>query len=218
MSAPTSAQPDGPVLVLVPTARELERLERLGGFRGADGTGPAALLVGFGPLAAAARTMALALAHRPRHLVLVGIAGRYGARAAAAETFGAVRIDGLGAGAGQRHALPSELGLAQWQDERGAVHEELPLHGRGGVLLTVMAAARGAREVAERLARHPGAAGEDMEAFGVALAAHLARVPLTVVRGWSNLAGDGHVAGWDVDGALAAARALALEVLAEDQR
>jgi len=210
-----AARAEGPVLVLVPTELERQRLAALGGWQAPGRVVPLTELVGFGALAAAARTMALALAHRPRHLVLVGIAGSYGARRAGAETFGAVRVDGIGAGAGQRHLLPSDVGFPQWQDERGAVHEELPLHGGGGVLLTVMAAARDAGDVAGRLARHPGALGEDMEAFGVALAAHLARVPLTVVRGWSNLAGDRDVRGWDVDGALAAARVRALEVLAE---
>jgi futalosine hydrolase len=205
----------GQALVLVPTELELRRLVSLGGLRAPDGADLPIELVGFGAVAAAARTMALALAHRPRRLVLVGIAGRYGAREARAETFGNVRVDVIGAGEGARHLLPSELGFPQWQDERGAVHEELPLHGDGGTLLTVMAAARDALEVAARRARHPGAVGEDMEAFGVALAARLARVPLTVVRGWSNDAGDGDVRGWDIDGALAAARARTLEVLAE---
>jgi futalosine hydrolase len=218
--APDVPRPNVPqpsVLVLVPTELELRRLAALGGFGAAGRPEPAVELVGFGALAAAARTMALALTHRPRRFVLVGIAGSYGARGAAAETFRAVRVDGLGAGEGRRHLLPSELGFPQWRDQRGAVHEELPLVGSGGVLLTVMAAARDADEVAGRLARHPGALGEDMEAFGVALAAHLAGVPLTVVRGWSNVAGDRDVRAWDVDGALAAARSLALEVLAEVQ-
>lgn len=208
----------GPVLLLVPTELERRRLAALGGFSAAGEAEPTVELVGFGALAAAARTMALALVHRPRRLVLVGIAGRYGARATAAETFGAVRVDGIGAGEGRAHMLPSELGFAQWQDERGAIGEELPLHGSGGVLLTVMAAARDPAEVAGRRGRHPRAVGEDMEAFGVALAAHLAKVPLTVVRGWSNVAGDRDVRAWDIDGALAAARALVLEVLAEAPR
>ena len=54
---------------------------------------------------------------------------------------------------------------------------------------------------------------EDMEAFGVALACHARQTPLTVVRGISNLAGDGDVAGWRIDEALTAARALALQEL-----
>lgn len=198
-------------LVLVPTPLERARLDRLGGF-GPDAT---VELVGFGPVAAAARAAALFTTLRPRRVVLVGIAGSFGPRPAPAERFGRVRLDGVGAGAGRAHLLPSALGFPQWQDAAGDVHEELALDLAGGPLLvTAAAAAADDADVAARRARHPGAAGEDMEAFGVALAARLADVPLAVVRGWSNVAGDRDPARWDIAGALAAALALAREVLA----
>ncbi|MEZ6013806.1 MAG: hypothetical protein R3F49_01715 [Planctomycetota bacterium] len=217
-------------LVLVPTALEAARLAALGGFRGMGRGGsttgavasraaapPNMELVGFGPVAAAARAAQLFHALRPTRALLVGIAGSYSAEGGAplgrAQGFGAVRLDGVGAGAGAGHLLPSAVGFPQWQDAEGAVYEELPLAGTGPVLLCVAAAAASPREVAERRARHPAAVGEDMEAFGVALAARLARVPLYVVRGWSNQAGDRDVRRWDIQGALAAAHALAQDVL-----
>jgi futalosine hydrolase len=52
-----------------------------------------------------------------------------------------------------------------------------------------------------------------MEAFGAALACHLAGVPLVVVRGISNHAGERDATRWRVREALAAARTLALEWL-----
>ena len=55
-----------------------------------------------------------------------------------------------------------------------------------------------------------------MEGFGVALACHLARVPLTIVRGMSNTAGDRDLAGWRVEDALAAAGELTVEILDDD--
>jgi futalosine hydrolase len=52
-----------------------------------------------------------------------------------------------------------------------------------------------------------------MEAFSVALACRMAKVPLTVIRGISNMAGDRDKANWNVTGALeAAAELVALRI------
>ena len=61
--------------------------------------------------------------------------------------------------------------------------------------------------------RFPGAAAEDMEGFGVALACALHGVPLSIVRGISNAAGQRAPAHWRISPALAAARTLLLELL-----
>ncbi len=198
-------------LVLVPTAPELAALRALGGFGDAE-------LVGFGPVAAAARAAQLCAERRPSRLLLVGIAGSYGPRPAAAEVFGAVRLDGVGFGQGAAHGLPSAMGLAQWRDAAGAIFEELDLAAPTGApasLLVTVTAAATAADVAARRLRHPGAAGEDMEAFGVALAARMAGVSATVVRGWSNVAGERDHARWDIQGALAAAHDLARAFLGD---
>jgi futalosine hydrolase len=52
-----------------------------------------------------------------------------------------------------------------------------------------------------------------MEGFGVALACALARVPLAIVRGISNAAGERDTKRWRIREALAAARETALELL-----
>ena len=205
----TVSSPGAPNLILVPTSLERDRLGGIGPGRGL------VELCGFGPVAAAARAAAL-LAHlAPRRVLLVGIAGTLDpARlpVGAASTFDEVRLEGVGAGEGAGLVGPAELGFPQWEDRGGQVTDRLPLVGREGrTLLTVCAASRGADQTGRRAAG--GALAEDMEAFGVALACRAAGVPLTVVRGASNLAGDGDTAGWCVDAALAAARVLALETL-----
>ena len=60
------------------------------------------------------------------------------------------------------------------------------------------------------------AIAEDMEAFGVAMAASLAKVPLQVVRGISNNAGDRRLSQWKINDALNSAAQLALKLIADD--
>ena len=55
-----------------------------------------------------------------------------------------------------------------------------------------------------------------MEAFGVAMAASLAGVPVQVVRGISNNAGDRDKAHWEIGEALEAAAQLVGELIADD--
>jgi futalosine hydrolase len=52
-----------------------------------------------------------------------------------------------------------------------------------------------------------------MEGFGVALACALARVPLAIVRGISNAAGERDRKCWRIHEAMSAARVTALELL-----
>jgi nucleoside phosphorylase len=52
-----------------------------------------------------------------------------------------------------------------------------------------------------------------MEGFGVALACHAAGIPLAIVRGISNRAGDRRVSSWAISPALQAAAELAIDVL-----
>jgi len=65
-----------------------------------------------------------------------------------------------------------------------------------------------AEEAAGRHAQYPAAAGEEMEGYAVAVAAWLFGVNLTIVRGFSNAAGDRDHAGWRMDEALGRAAAL----------
>ena len=70
------------------------------------------------------------------------------------------------------------------------------LNGTQGELLSVAEAAGTRAEAETRAGRYPGALAEEMEGFAVAVAAALFGVPLRIVRGASNLAGDRDHAGW----------------------
>ncbi len=211
-----------PALVLVPTALERRALDEAGGI-------PAGIalvsLCGFAPIAASARTAELLATLRPARAVLIGIAGTYSASAhpvGTALAFDRVSIEGIGAGSGGGIAL----GFPQWDggQRSSAVFDSLALardrepfacepRARESALLTVCGASASRDEAAARAKRHPTARAEDMEGFGVALACAMARTPLSIVRGLSNVAGDRDATRWKIADALRAARALALEVL-----
>ncbi|QDU85451.1 Futalosine hydrolase [Planctomycetes bacterium Pla163] len=217
-------------LVLVPT--ELERL-RLRRFTAATVVPE---LCGFGPIAAAARTAALIAEREPRRIALIGIAGTFDAArlpVGRAGAFGRVVQGGLGVDDPGGFLGPRELGLPQVAaaDGREDVYDELRLWlprrsvpCTTGALLTHPTASADARQADARQKRWPGALAEDMEAFGVALAAHATGTPLLVVRGASNLVGERDTSNWKIDEALRAAAELlgrALDVewsMDEDRR
>ena len=168
-------------------------------------------VIGFGPVAAAASTAALVAAHRPQHVLLMGIAGTYltEEEVGTAVTFGSVSIDGVGAGEGEELLAPAAMGFPQWSPPSGEpVFDSLPLTAEGPELLTVCAAAHGAEMLAARRARFPNAVAEDMESFGVALAASMAGIPTTTIRGLSNQAGNRDAKSWRIEAALSAAAGL----------
>ncbi|MCA9133326.1 MAG: hypothetical protein KDA45_09235, partial [Planctomycetales bacterium] len=77
--------------------------------------------------------------------------------------------------------------------------------GQREQLLTVCSAASNAEEVAFRQQKFPQAVAEDMEGFGVALACRLAGLPLRIVRGISNRAGDRQTQNWCIRPAMESA-------------
>jgi futalosine hydrolase len=183
------------MLILVPTELESDLLF--------PARPPAPLAVcGFG-LAAAGAGAAHAIAeHRDAAaggVILVGAAGTYDAAAhpiGSALVAGSVRCDGIGAGAGLGRRTAADLGFA--------AADSIAL-GPGPEVLSVAAAAGSPAEAAERRERYPAAAGEEMEGYAVAVATGLFDVELTIVRGFSNVAGDRDRAGWRMREALAAA-------------
>lgn len=198
-------------MLCVPTPMELERLRRLAPALLEPGRWREVALLGFGPVAAAARGAQLVAAHPGASFLLLGIAGRYedGPAIGDAAAFGSVSIDGVGADEGPAHLLPSDMGLPQWHgDERApAVKETLELATDGPGLLSVCAASGDPAAAALRRARH-GASAEDMEGFGLALAGHFAGARVDIVRGISNDAGDRDLSRWRIDDALASAAGL----------
>ena len=116
--------------------------------------------------------------------MLVGAAGTYDPErhpVGSAVVAGRIRCDGIGAGPAPATARPPSSGSPT--PTRSTL-------GDGAELLSVAAAAGSPAEAADRRARHPGAAGEEMEGYAVAVAARLCGVGLTIVRGFSNVAGE----------------------------
>lgn len=215
-------------LVLVPT--EMERLRLAPTLAGGLDGGDRLELCGFGIVAAAARAAALLAALAPDRVLLVGIAGRLDQSLAtgSAHRFDRVACHGVGVGSGAAFVPAAALGWPQWPGDPGgsaaAIGDviELPRpHGAAGtapsagLLLTACAASATADDAVSRTKLFPAATAEDMEGFGVALACRLHGVPLAIVRGISNDAGDRDHARWQVTAALDAAASLALRILEE---
>ena len=165
-------------------------------------------LCGFGPIAAAAKTMQL-LTAEPARVVLIGIAGTYQADqfpVGSATKFNQVICHGVGVGSGQQFVPAAELGWQQGEavGDRIACAAALS-NASNGDLLTVCSAADNVAESNFRMASNPTAIGEDMEAFGVAMACQMSGIACEVIRGFSNIAGDRDKTNWRIDHALAAA-------------
>lgn len=216
-------EPSATTLLLVPTELERRRLVDLGGFPAELG---ALEVCGFGPIAAAARAAHLIAQLRPERALLIGICGAFDVArhpVGSALEFDEVAVDGIGVGEGAALIPPPRLGFPQWPGQPGrssAIFDRLPLATRTPAaparrLLTTCAASADAAQAAVRRAHLPGADAEDMEGFAVALACALESVPLRIVRGVSNEVGDRAPEHWRIPAALAAARELALEVLAQ---
>ena len=206
----------------------------------AAGSGAAWALAALPPDGAAAPPPGAAADCR-RHAYLAGIAGTYRPRrlpVGRALVATSARCVGIGAGAGPRHRSAGALGWAQGLARPGApavldvVELDVPVEvdgdpgGRSGVtpagdrakpalggLLSVTAASGSRYEARRRAATFPDAVAEEMEAFAVALACRLAGVPLTVVRGISNVAGDRDPAHWQTAAALDGARRVLEQIL-----
>jgi len=211
-------------LLLIPTAMERDRLvaasavrDRLGGWD--------IELCGFGVIAAAAMTVRYLNRYRPERVVLAGIAGTLHSDipVGSAIWFSEVRCDGIGAGgeAGEPFVSASRLGWSQASlsssddDNPVEIAECLPLvrpvHERSvdspianpGTLLTVCAASSSFAMADSRRKRCAGTPlAEDMEGFAVAMACRLENVPLSIVRGISNSAGDRDHRHWEIDRAI----------------
>ena len=204
-----------PKLFLIPTEFELQKVKSI---LAANYPQRAKLfefqLCGFGPIAAAATTMQL-LATGPTSVVLLGIAGTYQAERfpiGSATKFNHVICHGVGVGSGPQFTPASELG---WQ-QGPAIGDRLACTSSvtddlNCDLLTVCSAADSLAEATTRLTKNPTTVGEDMEAFGVAIACHMLKIDFEVIRGFSNIAGDRNKTNWRIDQALSAAVDLLLQ-------
>jgi futalosine hydrolase len=209
-------------LILVPT--DLERRGLASHLSPALAASCSMELCGFGPVAAAARAADILARHTPDRVMLIGIAGRLTERLAIGEAyhFEAVACYGVGAGSGEGFLSAGGMGWPQWpgdpSDPVAAIGDMIPLSPSStsptaGLLLTACAASASDADVTARQKLFPTAVAEDMEGFGVAMACRLAGVPLDIIRGISNTAGDRDPSRWQISPALAAAAKLACTIL-----
>jgi futalosine hydrolase len=190
-------------------------------------------LCGFGLVAAAARTSQAISLHRPQRVLLIGIAGSLQDTVlpGTACAFDRVTCHGIGVGASlsKSHLSADQMGWAHCEANENypAVGDTIriaPL-GRGmsnsgldapiGQLLSVTTASADEFEASVRRQRYPNAMTEDMEGFAVAIACSIANVPVQIVRGISNRAGDRDHAHWKFEDALYAAVDLAIEPMSQ---
>jgi futalosine hydrolase len=198
---------------------------------------------GFGMAVSGARTAHLLATLRPDQVILMGIAGRFGStlEIGKAYPFSEVACYGIGAGAGQNHRSASELGWKHWDGDdlsERAVNEsavsanavglripimdqihlnQYDLHREPHLklkLLTATAASNDEDDVADKLKKYSDVVAEDMEGFSVAAACQLASVPLTIIRGISNQAGDRDHKNWQVHEAMTSVALIVEGILA----
>ena len=178
-------------------------------------------LCGFGLVAAAVRSGQLVASLRPDRVILAGIAGtfRTDLPVGSATAFGEVSCYGIGAGSGAHHQTAGDTGWSHFGDgESDSTSEDVVIKDTiklahpeslnqnilSRQLLSVAAASGNPDDSSVRLRRFPDAAAEDMEGFAVAMACCLARVPVAIVRGISNQAGDRDMENWQIESALEA--------------
>jgi purine-nucleoside phosphorylase len=186
----------GPILILSAFAPELVPVRRLLKRAAIPSARVTCVAAGIGVVDAAAGAARAIAACAPRFVLFIGTAGSYGA------------VPPIGGVAIARHVLLASSAVA-----RGDGYLPGPLvtrvttdarwrwglvaaGGGGGATATVVVgdvatplAITKAAALARRLARATGAAVENLEAFGVARAAHRAGVPFGAVLGISNRVG-----------------------------
>jgi futalosine hydrolase len=214
-------------LLLVPTELERGFIEPVVAASLGDST--RVELCGFGPVVAAARTARVIAEHRPERVLLVGIAGRFADRLSIGQAyvFERVACHGVGAGSGAAFIPAASMGWKQWPGDASTatmpIEDSLPCTSgrlpaeavvpRAGLLLSACSASAGDDDVGSRLRVYPEAEAEDMEGFAVAAACRLAGVPIDIIRGISNTAGDRDRSYWQIEAACRAAAELAATVL-----
>jgi len=129
--------------------------------------------------------------------------------------FSQVAIDGIGVGQGASHVSFERLGWGRLFGGPSCPGGVIPLNSnpvRDLQLLSVCSASADAEEAAVRRQRHPHACAEDMESYAVAAACLQLNVPLRVIRGISNLAGNRKHDQWQAKPAMRSAFQLVREL------
>ncbi len=164
------------------------------------------------------RTTQLIARHSPKQVLLLGVAGALEdwVPVGDAVEFDEVICFGIGAGTGDGFVSAAEMGWPQWPLSP-QISDTICLTEDGAIasvtLLTCCAASANEQDVQMRLRKYPNAVAEDMEGFSVAAACRFAGIPLSIVRGISNRAGDRNKDNWRVGEAMVSVEASIVGIL-----
>ncbi len=201
------------ILLLVPTDRELQVILRHPEVSSLVESGLGTGLCGFGLIASGIVTARKLDARNPKAVILAGIAGALSAETEIGQTveFSSVISHGIGVGFGVEHQSARLMGWEPFPDSVLPVGEAIRLGWPNSTLVadqqlvSVCSASASDQERLTILSRFPGSVAEDMEGYAVAAACHLAAIPIRIVRGISNLAGDRNHSRWKTGEALSSA-------------
>ena len=229
-------------LILIPTAFERGIVERcLQERKSADVDlvrGWNIELCGFGLIAAAACTTRAISRYQPARVLLIGIAGSLNdtlpsgvGTLGTACHFDTVTCHGIGVGGcfSLDHLSADDMGWSHCEanDRHAAIGDTIRISPiaagshqkfmdeKTRHLLSVATASADESEADLRRKRCPGAMAEDMEGFAVALACAIMDLPVQIVRGFSNRAGDRDHRRWKTEEALHSAVNIAVDLMSE---
>ena len=211
-------------LILIPTQLEADKLQLA--LTGNESRIDLAVC-GFGPVGSAVGTCLLIERNQPDRVVLAGIAGALGktAEIGQAYAFRSVTMHGIGIAQDGHLLSAAEVGFAELPltpNSKDSIQDgSITLQTSVRVsslpqLLTVCTSADGFEAASRRRKLFPAAASEDMEGYAVALACAAKGVPLMIIRGISNRAGEADRSQWQIEKSLGQTRAAILRAAAAD--
>ena len=211
-------------LILVPTQLEADKLQLE---PSCEESRFEIAVCGFGPVGSAISTCLLIERHRPDRVVLAGIAGalQETAEIGRAFAFRSVTMHGIGVVRDGQLRSPVELGFSELpvlsKTKEKLKDRLIGLQTSDRIpslpqLLTVCASSDRFDTATERHKLYPAASAEDMEGYAVALACAAMGVPLMIIRGISNRAGEADRSRWQIEKSLKQTHAAILQAVAAD--
>lgn len=209
-------------LLLIPTELELKKLRSHLVFESAIDSRWVIELCGFGLIESAVQTSALLKKRSFERIVLAGIAGVYSSHAekvGTASIVDSVVQFGVGSMKDGLFRTPLEIGFGEITRDEFQLETPFEISktknvadGNGNRTQLVSVPCAGQFREKEVLDRYPTATAEDMEGYAVACVANANQIPLTIVRGFSNVVGE-DFAKWKIDHAIESAATILNELL-----
>lgn len=173
---------------------------------------------GFGLIESAVRT-SQQLAKRPiERIILIGIAGVYSQfseHVGTATIVHSVVQYGIGSMKNGSFLTPPQLGFSSNAPEEIRLHTQTNSTNQEETarrIQLVSVSCAGQLPEDEILTKYPHASCEDMEGYSVAYVASEHQIPLTIIRGFSNVVGE-EFANWKVDHAIESASKILKQVI-----